>query len=84
MQLNLQLQYFMSMAVTHFGGGGSPKEKASINIRVGGVSKRLTDACRSSDFPIRSSSLSPLCSTLLMLSVRMTLTSFTWLCMWST
>lgn len=43
----------------------------------------LTDACRSSVLPIRSSNLSPLSSTLLMLSVRMTLTSFTWPCTWS-
>lgn len=43
----------------------------------------LTVACRSSVFPIRSSNLSPLSSTLLMLSFRMILTSLTWPCTWS-
>lgn len=47
------------------------------------VIKIPTDACRSSVVLIRSSNLSPLSSTLLMLSFRITLTSLTWLCTWS-
>lgn len=43
----------------------------------------LTDACRSSVLPIRSSNRSPLSSTLLMLSFSITLTSLTCPCTWS-
>lgn len=41
------------------------------------------DACRPSVLPMRSSNLSPRSSTLLMLSFRITFTSFTWPCTWS-
>lgn len=45
--------------------------------------KESADACRSSVLPMRSSKRSPLSRTLLILSLRITLTSLTWPCTWS-
>lgn len=50
-----------------------------LATRVDVLWKESAEACRSSVFPIRSSNRSPLSRTLLMLSVRITFTSFTWL-----
>lgn len=45
--------------------------------------KESAEACRSSVLPMRSSNRSPLSRTLLILSLRITLTSLTWPCTWS-
>lgn len=78
-------QYFLATRVDVRWNVSAWKEKYSMVVnwnpeKVFSVIEILTDACRSSVLPIRSSNLSPLSSTLLMLSFRITLTSLTWPC----